>query len=146
MLHDGPLAAGEAPGAVRVAIPSGLDESTDEPTLVAAMAAGATCAALFQRRMTGEGVAVTVDAAAIRALLALGGSEPGGAAPTPSDPRQNAHLRARGFWEQAGDDEIAASPWTIGGTSPHTRTPAPAPGEHTALIRERFAGRPAAQP
>lgn len=144
IVGDAVIAEADAPDAVRVVIPGGLDESTDLPFLVATMAVGAICVALYQRRRTGEGIDVTLDSDAIAALLRLGGGDRL-AAPHPSDPRQNAHLRARGFWEpvstpSAATDivEIAASPWLIGGVGVHTRTPGPLPGEHADLMAARI--------
>ena len=76
----------------------------------------------------------------LAALLNTGAGAPGASAASiaVADPRSSAHLRARGFFEPVGGEEIAASPWLIGGSPAHTRTPAPRPGEHTEDLRRRF--------
>lgn len=133
-----PADAGD--GVIVVTVPPGLDETTDLPWLVAAAGAGAVAAALYRRRKQGVGSRIELRSDALTALLDVdAGAAP--ARPVVASPRDDAHLRARGFFEPVAGREIAAPPWLIGGTVAHTRTPAPAPGEHATELLRRFAGK-----
>ena len=136
------------PGGITVRIPSATDaptDGTDLAWLLAAAGCAAVSTAIYRRRKTGQGARITLDVAALRALLGLGGDTEAQAVLPPADPRTNAHLRERGFYEPVGGREAAASPWVIGGAPVHTRTPAPQPGEHTDLLLQRFGEGPARQ-
>ncbi|MSQ61854.1 MAG: hypothetical protein EXR43_04670 [Dehalococcoidia bacterium] len=132
-------------GGITVRVPSTPDDGTDLAWLLATAGCAAVSTAIYRRRKTGQGARITLDPVALTALLGLGGGREAQASLPPADPRTNAHLRKRGFYEPVGGHEAAASPWVIGGAPVHTRTPAPQPGEHTDLLLQRFGEGPARQ-
>ena len=141
---DAPERSALPANGIMVRVPSVPNDGTDLAWLLATAGCAAVSTAIYRRRRSGQGARITLDAAALTALLGLGGDPEAQGLP-PADPRTNAHLRKRGFYEPVGGQEIPASPWVIGGAPVHTRTPAPKQGEHTDLLLQRFQEGPARQ-